>query len=221
MNYKVIATGSSGNCVVLNDEIMVDCGKIPFKKIKKEVDLDNIKLILYTHEHGDHLHIPNLKKMLEHNPFIKIFCNEEVNNKLEKNGIESIVLTANKTSRLNIKRTKNQYEVRPVNLYHDVKNYGYKLFITDMFGNKTKIFYATDTGYLEGIEAKGYDKYFIETNYDEEFLMDKDYQEEEYNDRFRVISYHLSKQEAQQFFIDNRKEDSELIPLHMSGRNYK
>lgn len=172
---------------------------------------------------GDHLKLPTLNKLLEENPLIKIFCNDEVGRKLIDNNIKCNILVHNKTFKLNIKGTQNKYELRPVNLFHDidVKTYGMKLFIEDMFGNNTKIFYATDTGNVDGIIAKGYDYYFIEGNYDEDYLMDYEFRDDEFNRRFRTISFHLSKQEAHQFFIDNRKEDSELIILHKSQRFYR
>lgn len=46
---EVLATGSSGNCVVIGGSIMVDCG-VPFKLV--ESHLNNVKLLLLTHIHS-------------------------------------------------------------------------------------------------------------------------------------------------------------------------
>lgn len=49
MNYKVINTGSDGNAILINGEILIDCG-VSFKKI--EPYYKNIKLVLLTHVHS-------------------------------------------------------------------------------------------------------------------------------------------------------------------------
>ena len=49
MNYEILATGSSGNCVIINENIAVDMG-IPFKMV--EPYADRIRVVLITHVHG-------------------------------------------------------------------------------------------------------------------------------------------------------------------------
>ena len=46
---EVVATGSSGNCVVVEKSIMIDCG-VPFKLVEKKIG--DIKLLLLTHIHS-------------------------------------------------------------------------------------------------------------------------------------------------------------------------
>ena len=58
MKYKIVSTGSQGNCVIIND-VMVDCG-VPFKDI--EEDLYTMKYILLTHIHSDHINRTTLTK---------------------------------------------------------------------------------------------------------------------------------------------------------------
>ena len=48
MNYEVLATGSSGNCVIINESIAIDIG-VPYKKIKPYAK--NLRLVLLTHVH--------------------------------------------------------------------------------------------------------------------------------------------------------------------------
>ncbi len=48
MPYEILNSGSDGNCILLNDNIMLDCG-IPYKKIKPY--LKNIKIIFISHRH--------------------------------------------------------------------------------------------------------------------------------------------------------------------------
>lgn len=49
MNYEVISTGSKGNALLIENEILIDCG-VSYRKLKEK----SIKLILLTHEHKDH-----------------------------------------------------------------------------------------------------------------------------------------------------------------------
>ncbi len=56
-------------------------------------DLENIDLILITHEHSDHLHIDSVKALLANNPNVKIITNSSVGRILDKEGIEYDVVT--------------------------------------------------------------------------------------------------------------------------------
>ena len=48
MDVEIIGTGSTGNAVLLNNEILIDCG-LPMKKIRPHAK--GIKLVLLTHIH--------------------------------------------------------------------------------------------------------------------------------------------------------------------------
>lgn len=49
MKYEVIATGSSGNCIIINDEIALDIG-VTFKQIKSIYK--KLRIVLLTHIHS-------------------------------------------------------------------------------------------------------------------------------------------------------------------------
>ena len=49
MKYEILATGSKGNCVIINDEIAIDMG-VTYKKISPY--LKQLKLVLLTHIHS-------------------------------------------------------------------------------------------------------------------------------------------------------------------------
>lgn len=48
MPYEIILSGSQGNCIVLNNNIILDVG-VPYKKIEQR--LKNIKVIFISHRH--------------------------------------------------------------------------------------------------------------------------------------------------------------------------
>lgn len=60
--------------------------------IEEQVKEKNIDLILITHEHGDHLHVESLKKILENNPNVKIVTNNGVGKILDETGIKYEIL---------------------------------------------------------------------------------------------------------------------------------
>ena len=218
MNYKVVQTGSSGNCIILNEEIMVDCG-LSYKKV--EPYLKKIKVLLITHTHQDHLNIKTIIRIMKNKPKIKVVGNEEVYKKFDENNIRIIKLGSEENFKYTNKKGY-KVDVKPIILYHDVMNYGYRININDLLDD-IKIFYATDTCTLKGIEAKNYDYYFVETNYCEDKIMEiSKYKKENdlFDDSQRVIDTHLSRQEAEDFYIKNKKDSSEFIPLHKSSRNY-
>lgn len=46
MRYNIINTGSTGNCIILEDIFMLDCG-VPYSKIKNVIN--KIKVIFISH----------------------------------------------------------------------------------------------------------------------------------------------------------------------------
>lgn len=95
---------------------------------------------------------------------------------------------------------------------HDVPNCCWHIDI-----NGEKVFYATDTGSLEGIEAKDYDLYLVEANRSREEL-DETIREKQRNDEFvyeyRVIGTHLFQEQAETFLSENMGFKSRYLFLH-------
>ena len=68
MHYEIIETGSKGNSIVLNKNILLDIG-VPYIRIKKY--LKDVDLIFISHIHSDHL-LPTCVKQINYNfPTIK------------------------------------------------------------------------------------------------------------------------------------------------------
>ena len=58
MKLKVLGSGSSGNCYILENDteaLIIEVG-VPFKDVKVALNFDikKIKAVIVTHEHGDH-----------------------------------------------------------------------------------------------------------------------------------------------------------------------
>ena len=63
MKIQVIASGSDGNCTVINSTVMLDAG-VPLKAIQKALNYDLPEYALITHEHSDHANLTTLKELL-------------------------------------------------------------------------------------------------------------------------------------------------------------
>ena len=207
---KVISSGSEGNAVIYNNAIMVDCG-VTLKALQ-EVKR-SLKIVLLTHKHGDHLKLRTLQRLQAERPTLRVACGNFLLEELPC--IKNIdVLQVGKIY------DYGAFKVSPVKLYHDVPNFGWRIFLP----NGQKIFHATDTVHLEGISAKGYDLYAIEHNYCEEYIqqaIEEARANGEYTHAYGNINTHLSIQQARAFIEVNRKESSEILELHKSRSFYK
>ena len=207
---KVINSGSEGNAVIYNNAIMVDCG-VSLKALQ-EVKR-SLKIVLLTHKHSDHLKIHTLQRLQAERPTLRVACGDFLLEELPC--IKNIdVLQVGKIY------DYGAFKVSPVKLYHDVPNFGWRIFLN----NGQKIFHATDTVHLEGISAKGYDLYAIEHNYCEEYIqqaIEEARANGEYTHAYGNINTHLCIQQARAFIEVNRKKSSEVLELHKSRSFYK
>lgn len=206
MTYNVISTGSQGNAVVINEAIMIDCG-VAFKALRGVYR--QIKIVLMTHEHGDHLNKSTVKKLAFERPTLRFACCGWLVSKLIECGVAKKNIDV-----LEIGRIYNYGAFRacPVQLYHNVPNCGYRLFC-----GEEKAFYATDTSTLDGIEAKGYDLYFVEANYTDEDVRGRIKAKEErgiYPYEYEVMKNHLSKAKCDDFIYRNIEPNGEYVYLH-------
>lgn len=69
--------------------ILVDPGNLSLDTHGTERELD---IILYTHEHSDHLHVESLESLLTQNPKATVVCNQGVAAHLAEVGIEPTIV---------------------------------------------------------------------------------------------------------------------------------
>lgn len=202
MKYKIISTGSKGNCVIVND-IMIDCG-VAYKLIKEE--LYSIRILLITHTHSDHMNLKTLQQILSKHPRIKVIGNYEVH----------ALWHCNYIANADFPIETGGYTLLPFECSHDVLCYG---FTWNYEGND--IIYATDTATLEFAPKKKYDWFFLESNHDEIKLEAARGEKRGGYDPYLAGKRHLSTQQAKAFYYLNRKsQDSHFIELHQSSRFY-
>ena len=193
MDYTVISTGSKGNCVIIGGKVMVDCG-VSYKAIKPYVK--DLQLVLLSHNHFDHLKPSTIRKLQEERPTLRFGCGKWL--------LPSILACGVRKTKIDIyiPNTKNRY--------------------TDdlLYINGEKIFYATDCNNLDGIDAKDYDLYMIEANYEDAEIQERIAEKEavgQYVYEYQVLNNHLSKQKADNFIAENAGINSRYVYLHGHG----
>lgn len=206
MNYNIVATGSAGNCVIINDVIAVDMG-VSFKALRNVYK--NLNLVLLTHIHTDHFKPQTLKRLADERPSLRFGCCEWLVKPLVDCGVPSERIDVYEIGKIYDYRV---FKVSPVKLYHNVENAGYRLFF-----DEEKAIYMTDTGHLQGITAKDYNLYLIEANYDEDDLEQRIIEKTttgEFCYELRVAERHLSHTQASEWLLQNMGTDSEYVFLH-------
>ena len=195
---------------MLNNNILVDCG-VSYNKLKTVVG--DLRLVLLTHIHSDHFQPSTVKLLVNNRPLLRFVCGAWM--------VEPLLMAGVQPSNIDIVDVGKAYQYRlgsdtviisPVQLYHDVPNFGYRIY----YGSE-KVFYATDTARLDGIIAKGYDLYLIEANY-EEAEMQKRIEGKRANGEYiyelGAMRCHLSKQQADNWLYNNMSKTSRYVYLH-------
>lgn len=201
MNFNILNSGSDGNGVIIEDIILIDCG-VSFKKL--EDYYKRLKIVLLTHKHGDHFNKKTIRKLAYERPTLRFACCKWLVEDLIKCGVNKKNVDVLEIGKIYDYR---DFKVVPIKLYHDVPNCGYKLRL-----GVNKLIYATDTNKIEHIEAKNYDYYFIEGNYEDEEELHSRAVNDFYEDR--VKNTHLSKVQATEWLMKNMGKNSKYIFMH-------
>lgn len=206
LNYKILRSGSSGNCVVVDDMIF-DIG-IAYRDVKDY--LYKAKYLFITHRHSDHINITTLERLRREFPRIKVIGNYDVHQRFYTNEIVGDSTTINLGDR----------KVESFACVHDVPCHGYVVGYRD----GPTLIYATDTHSLENAPTdRKYDYLFLESNHDENKIrVVQNNSKKIYGyDAWRGAVRHLSTQKSKAFYYINRRSpDSKWIELHKSERFY-
>lgn len=211
MNINIIGTGSSGNAILFDDSVLLDTG-LPFKEL--EAHASKIKIVLLTHQHGDHLNKTTVRKLHIANNDIKFCCGDFIHKNVSDIGIpEEQIITVERGEYYR----NNEIIFSPVSLYHDVPNFGYRII-----KGAYKHFHATDTAHLQGISCKDYDSATVECNHERTAalqIIEEKAIEGDFCHLKRAIETHLSVDKAVDFIISNNIKD--FYPVHMGSSTQK
>lgn len=214
MTFDVIATGSSGNAVVINSTIMIDCG-VPFKALD-EVKKD-LRLVLLTHIHGDHFKPQTVRALHKERPALRWGCCEWMVGPLLEAGVDKRVIDVYDPDLPAFLMYGPTLSIRPQRLVHDVPNCGYHMIFTPEHERRERLFYATDTATLDGVDAAGYDWYLVEANHTREELEARaraKMEAGEYAYEVRAAANHLSQEQALDWLYRQMGPQSQYVFLH-------
>jgi len=214
VTYDILATGSSGNAVVINGEILIDCG-VPYKTLEKSGYIKALKLVLLPHEHRDHFNPATVGRLHRERPALRWGCCEWMVRPLLEAGVDKRVI--------DLFEPGETYcffrvcSVTPEALPHDVPNCGYHIQAL----NGELLFYATDTSTLDGIEAKDYGLYLIESNHTKAEIESRiavKMSRGEFSYEVRAARNHLSQEQAEEWLARNSGPNSRYVFLHQHRR---
>lgn len=215
MKVKVIASGSKGNCTLIQTDkikILIDMG-IGYQQLASELEKINLEpqsidAILITHTHSDHIKgLPSLVKKTN----LKVYMLEEMEPELVKK------IPQNNLHLYTNPLILEDLIINLIRISHDVEGVG---FVIEH--NNHSLVYLTDTGYINRKYIplmKNRDLYIIESNHDEEMVMEGPYP---YILKQRVISDkgHLSNHATAEYLLETVGNNTKQVILaHISENN--
>lgn len=215
MKVKVIASGSKGNCTLIQTDkikILIDMG-IGYQQLASELEKINLEpqsidAILITHTHSDHIKgLPSLVKKTN----LKVYMLEEMEPELVKK------IPENNLHLYTNPLILEDLTINLIRISHDVEGVG---FVIEH--NNHSLVYLTDTGYINRKYIplmKNRDLYIIESNHDEEMVIEGPYP---YILKQRVISDkgHLSNHATAEYLLETVGNNTKQIILaHISENN--
>lgn len=209
MTCDVIATGSTGNAVLLDGKFLIDCG-VPWAKISPYYK--GLKFCLLTHLHSDHFNMATIRRLHVERPSLRFVCGQWIAKMLIQAGFSPLILDVlgDEEAAYYSDGTK----IRLFFLQHDIENAGFRVELP----NGERAFYATDTGSLSGIPAREYDLYLIEANHREAEIQKRIAEKlaaGEYCYEYRAQYTHLSREKAEKWLAQNARPGfSKVIFLH-------
>lgn len=210
MKFKTIASGSTGNCYLLETDkgsLFLEAG-IPIKKIKRALNFNFSKIegCLITHEHGDHAKAAKDIGGLG----IDVYSSQGTLRAINCTSHRFIPVASKQAKRI------GEFEVLPFDVEHDAAEpLGYLI----KQGND-KMLFATDTYYLK-YRFSDLTHIAIECNYVESVMMDQVNSGAINIEHVkRVMKSHMSLENLIDFLKANDlSKVQELYLLHLSDGN--
>ena len=205
--FDIISTGSHGNAVVIEDNILIDCG-VPYRALSDKIK--SFKIVLLTHIHSDHFNRATIGRLAKQRPMLRFGVPEHLVVEVLRAGVPDTKVDVMLT---NARYEYDGFSVEAFDLPHNVPQVGYKLY----FADGRKMIYATDTSSLNGVKAPDFDLYMIEANHGEEEIHDR-IKKKALNGEYAYESYaaknHLSEEKALDWIYRNIGTKGEYVLLH-------
>jgi hypothetical protein len=212
MKIKCLATGSKGNCYILENrkgqKLIVEAG---IKIDKIWLGIENIERVIgaiISHNHGDHNYKAGKKK-----------TNKDL---LEQSGIEVICTDNAKTGKT---YKMGDYEIIPLEALHNITCYCY---LIKCDGEIT--LFATDTNILPRIKGMKVDTFILEVNHSinimNEIINDSRGKEENffksdtYLHMIAVSGNHMSLERVVQYIKGLDYKPKKLFTIHASNSGF-
>ena len=182
MQIKVVASGSDGNCYIVDDgvtKVLLECG-IKYKKIVKALDYDinSVSACIISHSHSDH----TLACADLYSAGVDLYMPFDTADEIKNKKFLCKMVSAGKQFKV------GTFLIVPFENNHYHSNgepctcYGYLLYSEK---TEEKLLFAIDTAYIKS-KFKALDYIMIETNYISENIKDYDVAEVE---KRRFISH--------------------------------
>lgn len=170
-DIRVVGTGSSGNCVVIDNSLMIDAG---LSVTDMKADLATVSAVFVTHQHGDHANPAMVNHLARHRPALlrsRVYMNTSTKTALQSKVpkhhdvlARCPVITGHDWETTVRVLNGRRYHVKAFTLVHNVENYGF--VVTNEDGDT--LIYATDTETMRHAPQQRYDYILVEGNWDED-----------------------------------------------------
>ncbi len=212
---KCLGSGSSGNCFILDNKLILDAG-LSFKKIKDGISYDNlanIEACLVTHCHGDHS--KSVHKLASYQT--KIYGTKGTNDALKFDLHEYIQKNFIDMTYYQLYETESYYIIAFEAVHDCIEPSG---FLIQEKSTGEVLLFATDTAVIKA-KAKRIDFMLVEANYRDAELF-KNY-ESGIIDKARltrVMDTHLSFEGLQKYLrVARTPHLKKIMLMHLSNEN--
>jgi len=209
MKLKVLGSGSSGNCYVLESEngeqLIIEAG-VNIKEVKQSInfDLTRISGVLVSHRHLDHSKYLNDFLIMG----IKCYANNDVYS-LYSNFNNMIEIKSKSLYRI------GDFEIVPFDAKHDVPTNGFLIKHEEM----GLTVFLTDS-YYSPYRFEGVNNFIIESNYSEKILKQKEMAGANTFVSDRVRRSHMSLENCQKLLSANDLSSvNNIVLIHLSDAN--
>ncbi len=210
MKFRVLGSGSTGNCYLLEDEkecLVLEAG-LPFKVVKQVIDFEVGKIVgvFASHIHADHFGYA--KEYIISG--IPVYASEQTHS--EGDSPFKMVIHPGYWYKV------GSFNVTPFEVVHDVECYGF-IIRHDAIGS---MLFATDTEYIKhNFKAIKLNHIMVESNYSQKII---DSRVETGNTikglRDRVLQSHMSLETCKGFIEANKTSSLyNVCLLHLSDGN--